>query len=305
MSYLVFDIETVPDTDVWTPPGEGDEIERIDGGGRMKPPTKPEVAFIDKVGERVQKNLPVHLEDLEKAHKLASLTDTYKKTAERFKELIDGQKVEERPFPPLFAHKPIAIGYVLLRDDFGFETFGCAGVTTLGDNERGLLSSFGSFAAAHTLVSFGGKQFDMPVILLRSFKLGVSHGWHGKGHRYKFDEDRHIDLKLLLQNYEGGAQMKGFSLNTFSNLCGLPGKDGIDGSMVARLHEEGKNAEIERYASRDCFDTAVVFLRFLLMRGRIPLEKYQDAAAQLLAAWNTWDPEHAAKIDTQTLLLQG
>ena len=306
MSYLVFDIETVPDTSVWTPPEDEkkDEIERIDGG-RTKAPTKPEIAFIDKVGERVTKKIPVHLEDLKKAQKLAALTDTYKKTAERFQELIDAQTPEEddkKTFPPLFAHRPVAIGYVVLQDNFAMQTFGSVGTSTFGDDEARMLKEFGSFAAAHTLVSFGGKSFDMPVILLRSFKHGIGHGWHGKGHRYKYDEDKHIDVKLLLQNYEYGHS-KGFSLDTFSKLCGLVGKDGVDGSMVAQMYDEGKHTEIESYVTLDAIETTFVFLRSLLMRGRTPLQKYQDAAAELLAAWNTWNPEQVAKVDTQTLLL--
>lgn len=305
MSYLVFDIETVPDSSVWTPPEPKEEIPRLKKE-REKAPTKAELGFLDLVTSTLSANKPVHTADLEKAYDLARLVpQTYKATAEKLKQLIDVRKLEEdgevAPFPPLFAHRPVAIGYVVLGDDFTFQNFGCAGTTNMGGEEATLLSGFGQFAGGHTLVSFGGKSFDVPVIMLRSFKNGVGHAWCTKDHRYRYDENRHLDLKLALSDYE--SYKKGFSLDTFSKLCGLPGKDGVDGSMVAQMYDEGKHAEIENYCRVDALETAVVFLRFMLMRGRLRLERYQEVASMLLAAWNSWNPEQAAKIDTKALLL--
>lgn len=306
MSYLVFDIETVPDLSVWTPPPKkADEIERITAE-REKKPTKPEVAFLDLVTTAWQAKKPVHTKDLEKAHGIAKLLDAYQKTAEVLKGILDEREVgeeEKDAFPPIYAHRPVAIGYAVLGDDFSIDTAGCVGTTSFGDNEAGLLSGFGQFAAGHTLVSFNGKAFDMPVILLRSFKHGVGHGWHGKDHRYRYDENRHVDLKLALADYD--TYKKGFNLDTFAKLCGLPGKGPVDGSMVAGMYDEGKHTEIERYCLSDALQTSIVFLRFMLMRGRLSVERYQEAATKLLAWWNAHDPEQAGKIDTKLLLLQG
>jgi len=307
VSYLVFDIETVPDLSVWTPPGPKDEIPRLKKE-REKPPTKAETAFIDLVESTLNADKPVHTEDVQKAHDWAKLITTeekYKTLTAKLKQLLDVRKLEEdgevAPFPPLFAHRPVAIGYVMLGDDFAFQNFGCAGTTNMGGDEATLLSGFGQFAANHTLVSFGGKSFDIPVIMLRSFKAGVGHGWMTRDHRYRYDENRHLDLKLALADYD--QYKKDFSLDTFSRLCGLPGKDGVDGSMVAQMYDEGKHAEIENYCRVDALETAAIFLRFMLMRGRLRKDRYLEAASMLLAAWNSWNPEQAAKIDTKALLL--
>lgn len=305
MSYLIFDIETIPDLKVWTPPQTKEEIPRLKKE-RQKKPTKSEVDFMNLVTETWRKGTPVHTKDLEEAHKFAALMpETHTKTAELLQQEIDVRKLdeteeEEKPFPPLFAHQPVAIGGIILDDNFGFVSAFCAG-TSNTPSEADLLRGFGQFAPAHTLVTFNGKGFDMPVILLRSFKHGISHGWHGKDHRYKYDERAHVDLALLLTNYE---RKKDFSLDAFAALCGLPGKDGVEGSMVEQMYDEGKHAEIEAYCLSDCYQTAAVFLRFLLLRSRIGIERYQEAATKLLAAWNSWNPEQAAKINTTAFLLQ-
>lgn len=220
MSFLVFDIETVPDTTLWSP-------------------------------------------------------DEAKKKR--------GATAEETPFAPHYAHIPIAIGFALLTDDLELQTMGVAGTTTFGTDEAKLIAAFHTFAsqADPVLVTYNGRGFDMPVLSLRSFRHGISQGWYSPQHRKKYSEERHVDLMEQLTEY-GVIPFKGFSLDKVAKLIGLPGKIGFDGSMVAAAYGAGKAKEIEAYCAQDVAQTALVFMRYMLMRGRITLERYQHVAEVLL-----------------------
>lgn len=305
MSYLIFDIETVADYQIWVPPetvAAADEIPRLDGGTGKPKPNKASQAFLDKALQAVAEKRDLHPEDLAKALDIAERLSDGEKALEALRPLVPAAN-DDKPFPPLFAHKVVAIGYLVLGPDFTVTQFGCAGTTTHGDDEPKLLVDFGAFAAnAGTLVSFSGKGFDMPVILSRSYYHGVPQAWHGRDHRYKYDEKAHIDLRLAFTNYDYGT--KEFSLDNMAKLAGVPGKAGVDGSMVSVMYDEGKHKEIELYCQRDCAVTAAVFLRFLLMRGQLSLERYRGAANNILQMWQAWNPQDASLINEKQFLLK-
>ena len=72
--------------------------------------------------------------------------------------------------------------------------------------------------------------------------------------------------------------------NALAKLIGLPGKTGIDGSMVQQLWEDGRLDDIHRYCRTDVIQTYFLFLRVELMRGRITQQEY-DAAAERSASF--------------------
>jgi predicted PolB exonuclease-like 3'-5' exonuclease len=80
----------------------------------------------------------------------------------------------------------------------------------------------------------------------------------------------------IMSNY-GAAGKKGFSLDKFAKLIGLPGKVGIDGSMVAEVYAAGGLADIETYCATDVVQTACVFLRHAVMRGRLGVTQHNEA----------------------------
>ncbi len=218
MSYLVFDIETVPDKTLWTPE-----------------PPKPR---------------------------------SRKKTDE---------------FPPLYAHRPIAIGFMVLADDtYEILHFGVVGTTTYGDDEAALIAAWSGWVQqlTPTLVSFNGRAFDIAVLQLRSIKHGVSLGWHNKDYRNRYGE-QHIDLFEQVTSF-GMVGRSGFSLSNMSALIGLPPKGENDGSKVAGLFAEGKAAEIEAYCGQDVVRSAFLFLRYQLMRGRLSIDAYRGVATSLI-----------------------
>src|SRR5690242_6909255 len=79
---------------------------------------------------------------------------------------------QERPFPPLYAHRPIVLGVLWLDERFGFKRLGVIGEDR---DERGMLADFAHFAEQHRphLVTFNGRGFDLPVIALRCLRHGV------------------------------------------------------------------------------------------------------------------------------------
>lgn len=220
MSYLIFDIETIPDLMVW----------------------KPE--------------------------------DAPRKR---------GAKAGDQPFAPLYAHIPVAIGFALLSDELELQQMGVVGTTTFGADEVKLITAFHSFAdqVQPVLVTYNGRGFDMPVLSLRSFRHGIAQGWYSPAHRKKYSEERHVDLMEQLTEY-GVVPFAGFKLDTVAKLIGLPGKIGFDGSMVAAAFATGKAKEIENYCMEDVAQTTLIFLRYMLMRGRVSLERYQQLAEVFL-----------------------
>ncbi len=217
-----------------------------------------------------------------------------------------GAAAGEPAFPPHYVHIPIAIGYALLSDELELQQMGAVGTTTFGADEAQLLGAFHSFAeqVQPVLVTYNGRGFDMPVLSLRSFRHGIAQGWYGSAHRKKYSEERHIDLMEQLTEY-GAIPFKGFSLDKVAKLIGLPGKMGFDGSMVEAAFAAGKAKEIETYCTLDIAQTTLVFLRYMLMRGRVTLEQYQHLAEVFL---NTCGGRGMAdlveKTDRKRLLLQ-
>lgn len=190
---------------------------------------------------------------------------------------------KEDAFPPPYAHRPVAIGYLILNDDIEYHQMGCVGTTTFGDDEAALLTAWNTFVDSFkpTLVSFNGRGFDMPVLSLRAYRHGISQAWYSTDYRKKYSEGMHVDLMEQLSDY---GPFKGFGLDTMAKLIGLPGKLGFDGSLIAAAFAAGKAQEIQDYCVTDVVQTAFVFLRYSLMRGRISVDRYKASAAALFGA---------------------
>ena len=162
-----------------------------------------------------------------------------------------------------------------------------------------------------TLVSFNGRGFDIPLLELAAFRFGISvpewfnlrdRSFDQKRNRYNLEA--HLDLQDLFTNF-GATRLNG-GLNLIAKLIGLPGKMDIAGHMVQNLYDEGNLAEINSYCRCDVLDTYLVFLRAMVMTGRLHLDQEQklfaetrkwlaDRVAELpiyqeyLDKWQTWD----------------
>jgi predicted PolB exonuclease-like 3'-5' exonuclease len=188
----------------------------------------------------------------------------------------------ERPFPPLYACKPVVIGVMWLDEDLTCKRMGTIGE---GKDEAGMLSDFAEFMTKWKphLVTWNGRGFDLPVLLLRALRHGISLPWYYQEPDYRDRRSAagHVDLADFLADH-GAARMT--SLHGAARLCGLPGKDGIDGSQVEGLFHAGQFEALRQYCLSDVAQTAFLFLRCRLLMGQLDRGTYQKAAAALLAA---------------------
>jgi predicted PolB exonuclease-like 3'-5' exonuclease len=140
-----------------------------------------------------------------------------------------------------------------------------------------------------TLVSFNGRNFDVPLLELAAFRYGVSvPGWFhstAKGYeqpRNRYNTEAHLDLQDLLTNF-GVCRFTG-GLNLAANLLGKPGKLDVQGHMVQDLYAAGRLAEIVDYCRCDVLDTYFVFLRTRVLTGLLT----RSAEQQLIAQTKVW-----------------
>lgn len=188
----------------------------------------------------------------------------------------------ERPFPPLYACRPVVIGVIWLDEDLRCKRIGIVGEDK---PEAAMISDFTEFVAKYhpRVVTWNGRSFDLPVLALRALRHGVDFAWYyrGEGTRYRFSEDGHLDLGDVIADF-GAARMT--SLDAAARLCGLPGKLGVDGSQVEGLYLAGQMDTLRRYCLSDVAQTAFVLLRYKLVAGDVDREGYRRAALELLAA---------------------
>jgi predicted PolB exonuclease-like 3'-5' exonuclease len=191
----------------------------------------------------------------------------------------------ERPFPPLYACRPVVLGVMWLAEDLTCKRIGTFGE---GKDEAGMMADFADFMGKWTpnLVTWNGRGFDLPVLALRAFRHGLSFAWYyrGAGYRYRYSEEGHLDLCDVLSDH-GAAKMT--SLDGAARVIGLPGKDGVDGSQVEGLFLGGQIEALRHYCLSDVAQTAFLFLRYRLVAGDIDREGYRRAASGLLAALET------------------
>ncbi len=211
----------------------------------------------------------------------------------------------EKPFPPLYAHRPIVIGVLWLDEQYVFQRVGVIGEH---DDEIGMLNDFSSFVEQRRphLVTFNGRSFDLPVIMLRCLRHGVPlrFFFNDKDYRYRYSDAGHIDLYDFLS--EHGAARVG-SLDAVAHVIGLPGKVGVDGSQVEGLYTAGQIQLIKNYCLMDVAQTAFVLLRYRLLQGALDRDSYRRVAQGLFDALAA-DGRVAAvleRIDKERLLLGG
>ena len=131
-----------------------------------------------------------------------------------------GGQAAERPFPPLFAHRPVVLGCMWLDESYRLKRLG-----VIGENkdERGMLEDFSDFVEKYRpeLVTYNGRSFDLPVLALRALRHGVTMSWYYSGRvRHRFSEDGHLDLCDMLSDH-GAARSVDLPRKT-STRCTAP-----------------------------------------------------------------------------------
>ncbi len=179
-------------------------------------------------------------------------------------------------FLPIPYHRPVVAcsldadereGALVVRD------VGCW--TDRRNDEAAFLERTWIRLQGRTLVTFHGKGFDLPVLELRSLKLGLSvPSWFASGRQAGPDD--HQDLFELLTN---GGHAPSASLDLYAKLVGLPGKQGMAGKDVATLYASGALATIAGYCMTDVVQTWLLYLRYRLLEGTLAPAAYAASVA--------------------------
>lgn len=184
-------------------------------------------------------------------------------------------------FFPLSFHVPISIAIGAVGGDYGLQTVESLPAGPYG--EEALVREFWDRVERFPgcLVSFNGRQFDLPVLELQALRYGCpapKYFSDSGTSRSRYKRDKHYDLYEFITNSGMYRVRGGFDL--LSRLMGFPAKGEIDGSMVQGLWEEGRLEEIHLYCRRDVLQTYRLFLRVEQVRGKLTPER----AAGLMAA---------------------
>jgi DNA polymerase III epsilon subunit-like protein len=127
--------------------------------------------------------------------------------------------------------------------------------------ESQILEEFWKTVARYAqFITFNGRMFDCPFLMLRSALLGVRPSRNLMPYRYSAAE--HCDLLEQLTFYGAGRK---FSLDFYCRSFGIrsPKAEGITGLDVGTLYQEGRYHDIAEYCLRDVRATAELYQRWL------------------------------------------
>lgn len=129
--------------------------------------------------------------------------------------------------------------------------------TFVGDTEVAFLAEFWSaIARFHRFVTFNGRGFDGPFLMLRSAALGIPVTKNLVGYRYALRP--HTDLLDVISFF--GASRK-WNLDFACKAFGIesPKEQGMDGYSVGPFYRAGRLREIALYCRRDVEATALLY----------------------------------------------
>lgn len=136
------------------------------------------------------------------------------------------------------------------------------GTFAQASDEHTLLTTFWKMLADYFdhsyLVSFNGKEFDAPFLMLRSAACKVRPSKKIVDMNKSWDKvQKHIDLLKELTFNTYGANMSGaarrFNFDFYARAFGItsPKAEGVHGGNVAEFYAEGRIKEIAEYCMRD------------------------------------------------------
>jgi len=217
-------------------------------------------------------------------------------TAHTWTPKIDKDGKEE--FPPLHVHKICCIGYCILRDPNTVQLsdkFQPVEYNTLFDysfqdsnkrNEKDALTAFSQIMDKmndrFVLVTWNGRTFDLPVLVYRMFSYGLDIEWYygDKEVNGRYGK-RHIDVMDTFCNFGTFGGWGRAHLDSIAKLSGLPGKMEVTGDSVSKMHEAEQYDDIQEYCLTDVLQTALVFLRFGALAGKMD-KKYASVVSDLI-----------------------
>lgn len=158
-----------------------------------------------------------------------------------------------------FTAKAIAIGIYDIEKDKSFVYYESKGeeewfsedklVHYKGVSEESMIKSFWRIAEfADQVITFNGRNFDVPFLMLRSALLQIKPSKNYLKNR--FDISKHIDL---LEQFTFFGVTRKFNLDFYCQSFGIdsPKSKDITGMEVKSLYEAGRIKDIAIYCSKD------------------------------------------------------
>lgn len=153
-------------------------------------------------------------------------------------------------------------------------------------DERAILSDFLRFINSKEprLVSFNGRGFDLPTIMLRAMKYNLSafgyfesenasktkNKW--ENYRARYSEKWHTDLLECLGNF---GSVRNLNLDNVCKMLGIVGKYEVSGGDVYSLYYDKKDIEkIDFYCQSDVLNTYWLYLKYAILKDELALEDY-------------------------------
>ena len=135
--------------------------------------------------------------------------------------------------------------------------------TLISGTERQILETFWEYLGKEDrFISFNGRQFDGPFLMIRSAIQGLSPKRDLVGNRYRFHPN--CDLREVL-NFNGTInprQMR-FNLDLACKAFGIISSktEGMDGRAVEQFYRAGRHEEIALYCLEDVRATCELYLK--------------------------------------------
>lgn len=131
------------------------------------------------------------------------------------------------------------------------------GIEYVADTEAGILTRFWD-AVRHyeRLITFNGRAFDAPFLILRSAVNSIAPTRDIMPNRYNLS---HCDLIDVLTFY--GAVRRKFSLHMWCRAFGIksPKEEGVSGYEVSDLYKGGQYLKIAKYCVGDLYATKELY----------------------------------------------
>lgn len=106
------------------------------------------------------------------------------------------------------------------------------------------------------LVTYNGRSYDGPTLMIRSAQLGIDARRDLVGYRYDISE--HCDLMDVFDFH--GSRWPSYSLDYWCRRFDIESPKGsIDGSQVSRAYRDGRIEDIGEYCLRDVRATAQLY----------------------------------------------
>ena len=183
---------------------------------------------------------------------------------------------------PHHLQKVIAVSTVLRTGD----QFKVWSLGSVDSSEQDLLQRFYSGLARYTpkLLSWGGDEFDCPVIHYRSllYPVNADHYWESGQNDNRFLKDnyssqsnhRHTDLMDLLSGFQSNASAP---LNEIATLCGFPGDMGINtNEQIWNSYQASGIKDIRDACETEVLKTYLVYLHLQRNRGMVDQAQYES-----------------------------